>query len=272
MKLTRNYLVALGAVLLLGAAVVFFSVFYPAVGSASSLTVSFGTEAFVRSASSETAERFYKVWLRSEKASLPEVHPEPVSVTAFAKNGRVLGEYSLYVCSMMDRTAYLVQNESGRCRRLSCSDFSLLLSESAFLLPDTYGLPDYELRVSLSGGRSWTEPTVKEHFFCLQADGSFRETDVQTDRMGEIPEFSVAELSAWSLNPTVSPDSYSLTVYRNDTPIVTQSKVSAEELYCPTLEGDYNCLLTAVWELSVERDWYGESTYEIRFQVRSDPS
>ena len=64
-----------------------------------------------------------------------------------------------------------------------------------------------------------------------------------------------------------APDAWSLTVRKDKTEHLIQTRVKTTELYFPTEPGTYTYELTAHWDLSVERDWYGDLNYVLEIHI-----
>ena len=54
---------------------------------------------------------------------------------------------------------------------------------------------------------------------------------------------------------------------KDEATVVTQDRVSASELYFPAEPGDYTYRLTAHWNMTTQRDWYGDITYDLEIHI-----
>ena len=271
MKLTRNYIIAAAALILLIAGAVFL--WTQGVGVRYQ-TAAAGEGAQAGQATAGLAQQLRRALKGAQTAEEPVVitDADPIPITAFSAAGKPVKEYLLYVISMMDRQAYLCDTARNTWYRLSAAGFAAFLSDPAFDGLPAQRLP--ALAVTLVGDASGTVivgiATRRQMQIC-KADGTFLTvTDERTNDPFEIKnDYSLGRLLIHpKVNADADPDRFRLECYRGTELLITQKNTAAEDLYFPTLPGEYTYVLTPVWDLTPQRDWYGEMTYEFHFSVR----
>lgn len=267
MKLLRNYLISVLALAVLCGAVVGIRWIGGANRSFDFLCLG---SSFSDGGSASAAKIFRSVWAEAEPSALPEeaAGTDPVIFTAWTKDGEKTGEYSLFVLSMMDRVGYAVAGD-GACRRLSVTGFSGLLSDPLFWDLPAERLPVFS--VTLEADKTTVlGAEISRHLFCWNPSGGLTEVS----RVGEsdpieIKVDTVFRDGASGLRIAADPpaDRYACEFYRDGIP--TGSVKTADPQALPDFPepGEYLCTLTAIWDLTPERDWYGEVAYEFHFTV-----
>lgn len=189
--------------------------------------------------------------------------------------GKFKGAYLLRVCSMMNREAYLKNVETNEWFRLSASDFEAFLSHEAFTDLPRQGHP--LLEITLLG--DWIELPLsgsprEQTIHLLRPDGTFEEhsfDNSSTDYdMPDPPVFQGGEIPTQiAVSAQVKPDAWSLEILHDFTVIAELTRVDESKLFLPSEGGTYTYKLTAHWDLTTQRDWYGEAKYEFHFTVLS---
>ncbi len=203
-----------------------------------------------------------------QKPTIPE-DTYQIPLQTRTSGGLLVGAYSLYVVSMIDRNAVLYNFAEDQYYKLSVGDFERLFSTSAFtgLEKQRYTSPQLTLN-----GDSWDSPlTISpqgEELTLFTANGSTeslsRRADSEPpvlpltrDKAAQKPEFKLlSEPKAWTL-----------TLENGTDTIVTQDRVKTSELVFPSEPGEYTYTLTAHWNLSTTQDWYGEVTYVLKIHI-----
>ncbi len=278
MKLLRNYIIALGVVVVLTVAFAAMATMglltdadQAVVEPKDPLTVD------MNEAGTEDLARLLELAVRNATPTQPPSYL-PVTTTSVplqtrTEGGVLVNAYSLHVVRMIDRDALLEDLQTGEFYQLSAGDFSRLLSHKAFSdLPDRrVSVPG--LTVQSDDGSVFADlPATKTAIFSCTADGSFRPLSYSATEETGVLEMTVEQAAQRpKIAPSRFPDAWSLTVTSGDTTSLTQSRVQESELYFPSGAGTHTYTLTAHWDLSEERDWYGDVTYAFEIRI-TEPS
>lgn len=230
---------------------------------------------------SESApEGLSELWKSVLKQALPvadQGQPDGTEIPLQIRTvgGKFKGAYLLRVCSMMNREAYLKNVETNEWFRLSASDFEAFLSHEVFSDLPRKRLPDP--KITLLG--DWIELPLsalprKQTICLMKPDGTFEEYSVDNSGadfdMPEPPVFRGEEIpERIAVSAQVKPDAWSLEILHDFTVITELTRVDESKLFLPAEGGTYTYKLTAHWDLSTHRDWYGEAEYEFHFTVLS---
>lgn len=274
MKLLRNYIIVLAVVAAVAVTLAVLSVggyltkADVAVVSPKDPLAADLTESGDESLADLFSKAIKQATLLDEPPELPENAPSVILQTRTA-GGRFVGAYSLTVLRMIDRYAVVEDLSEGTFYRLSVTGFETLLSHEAFQdLP----MQRYEAPLLSLKGELWEDAfalspnTAALHVFTASgtakeqnvlAETSVKRLELTTEQAAQLPEISGENL----------PDSWSLTLKKGETQVLTQDRVKTSELAFPQEAGDYLCTLTAHWNLSAEQDWYGDVTYEFTVRI-----
>lgn len=221
-------------------------------------------------------EGMIELWQNALKRGIPQEAPEgadliEIPVQVRTVGGRFRNAYLLSVGSMMNRAAYITDLKTNETVRLSTTDAEALLCHEAFSDLPRRRVP--ALKITLLG--DWKElplsaaPVEKALLLCT-ANGTFREFGAIATEQSEPPVFRSTEIpSLISVSTEHKPDAWSLEILNDFTTVAQLTRVDESKLFLPTEGGTYTYKLTAHWDLSTQRDWYGEATYEFHFTVLS---
>ncbi len=184
---------------------------------------------------------------------------------AKTKANRPIGTYSLVVISMINRTAVLEDLQTGEYYRLSVADFGTLLRHEAF--GDL--TKSLSCRQVLTVGGVGAIPATSSNQYVYSLEGSFVPVPTGDEEMPATQLTMTVEEAAAKpkIEATVPADAWSLTVQKDEATVVTQDRVSASELYFPAEPGDYTYRLTAHWNMTTQRDWYGDRNYVLEIHI-----
>lgn len=269
MKLLRNYFIALGGLLLLWVLLLALWVGGILDPSARIYGICFPNREDPNTVYTHPSltEAWTYALSTAELTQAPEEAKDGAEIRINTLNGRgeVRGEYSLHVISMMNREGILEDLEDGTCYRLSANGLTRLLNNSAFDPEARNLLPN--LSLALTAGETGTQVTalpVKESLFFAEGGACGNpEPASQTT-----PVFEMAEGEGVQISPAVFPDAWTVMAKQGNSILFAQSRITENSLPFMTQAGEYTYEVTAHWDLSPQRDWYGEVTYEIPIRIQ----
>ena len=279
MKLLRNYIIVLAVVADVTVTLAVLSVTGHLIHG-SELVVSPADPWTVQAeeaGSKDLAAIFYRVLNRADPLERAPMFPEKetvVTVQTRTSGGVFAGAYSLYVVSMINRSAFVQDLQTHEWYRLSAGDFELLFSHK--LLEDT-ALSRYQTPIIAMKGNDWSIgslPVTKERIFLYTPQGTFREITKESSESFLSPSEVLTLTEEQGKTPpqitgALLPDTWSVTVEKDGEPFLTQQNVAPSEIFFPSQEGEYRYNLTAHWELSPQRDWYGEVEYVLSIHIEN---
>lgn len=279
MKLLRNYIIGLSVVALVAVGLAFLSV--KGYLTKADEAVIFPEDPMTVN-QSETGYRdlaalFEAVRGRATPLEIPPQIPETaytVTLQTRTAGGVLAGAYSLHVVRMIDRNALLCDLQTGRYSKLSVMDFEKLLSHPAFgdVALQLCNFPNLTLE-SDRWDEAVTLHPLAEDVKIFTADGTVHSVaqeiadtpvvlTLTTDQAAQKPSFQT----------DLKPNSWSLTLESEDGSTVTLDRVEQSALVFPTQAGVYTYTLTATWNLSTDRDWYGDLNYVLEIHLtESEP-
>lgn len=271
MKLLRNYIIVLGAVALVTVGLAFLSVrgylMKPTV------VVVSHSDPFLCSELGEKYDDLILLLTHAKKNATkieqrpdqPHGYPAYTLQTKTDANRRI-GAYDLWIISMINRTAVLKDLLTGECYQISVADFETLLSHEAFFEDLTQPLYCGQL---LTVGHCSDILGNSSTLYSYNIKGSFVPVPPGTMEVPPTPISMSVEgaLAKPQIKATIPTDAWSLTVQKDGVKVITQDRVSASDLYFPTEPGTYTYQLTAHWDLSAQRDWYGDITYDLEIHI-----
>lgn len=279
MKLLRNYIIGLSVVALVAVGLAFLSV--KGYLTRADELVLFPQDPMTVNQSEmgdkDLAKLFEGVRARATPLEIPPQIPETaytVPLQTRTAGGVLKGAYSLHVVRMIDRNALLCDLQTGRYSKLSVMDFEKLLSHSAFAnaARNLCIFPNLTLESDRWDEAVTLHPSAGD-MKIFTADGTVDsvvqegfETPVvltlTTDQAEQKPSFQT----------DLKPNSWSLTLESEDGSEVTLERVEQSALIFPTEPGKYTYTLTAHWNLSTDRDWYGDLNYVLEIHLtESEP-
>lgn len=268
MKLLRNYIIVLGAVALVTVGLAFLSVrgylMKPTV------VVVSHSDPFLVSDLGEKYDDLILLLTHAKKNATkieqrpdqPHAYPTYTLQTKTAAN-RSIDAYNLFIISMINRTAMLEDTVTGACYQISVADFETLLSHEAF---KDLTIPCGQL---LTVGHRSDILSNSSTIYYYNIKGSFVPIPSGTI---EVPPTALSmtveeALAKPQIKTTIPTDAWSLTVQKDDATVINQDRVNTSDLYFPTEPGTYTYRLTAHWDLSAQRDWYGDCTYDLEIYI-----
>lgn len=268
MKLLRNYIIVLGAVALVTVGLAFLSV--RGYLTKPTVVVVSHSDPFLVSELGEKYDDLILLLTHAQKNATkieqrpeqPHGYPTYTLQTKTDANRRI-GAYYLWIISMIDRTAVLEDLLTGEYYQISAADFETLLSHEAF---GDLTIPCGQL---LTVGNCSDILSNSSTLYSYNIKGSFVPVPPGTMEVPPTPISMTVEeaLAKPQIRATIPADAWSLTVQKDGTPMLTQDRVSASELYFPTEPGIYTYRLTAHWNLSAQRDWYGDTAYDLEIHI-----
>lgn len=164
--------------------------------------------------------------------------------------------YALYVPSMIQRVGYVYHIEDEKLYRLATTDFSELLSLDIFAGAYRYDDPPALFLMSDSGMAQATATAV-DWSYILANGQSQRVTESDTsDTVHAVP----SSRNTMNLAFDYPPDTVSVRILR-DGVVVYENTSSSTQVPCPTVSGQYRYEVSAMWNISVEKDYYGSASY-----------
>lgn len=273
MKLLRNYIIVLAVIAVVAVTLAVLSVTgYLTRGS--EVVVSPGDPWTVQGeeeGNTDLGALFHRVLNRAEAVTYTPILPQKkttVTLQTRTGGGKFAGAYSLHVISMIDRSAYVQDLQTNRWYRLSVRDFELLLSHN---LLEQMILDRYQPPVVTMKGADWSKSPLlatEERILVYTAQGTFRKITRKTEDI--LQKLIITEeqgSKGISVTGNFLPDAWSVTVVKDGEPFLTQQNVTTSEIFFPSQEGNYRYILTAHWELSAQRDWYGEVDYVLSIHM-----
>lgn len=273
MKLLRNYFIALGGVLLLW--VLLLALW---VGGITDPAAEIHGICFPNGGDPKTVythPSLTEAWTYALSTAEPAQAPAEnqgsegtvIRLNTLNGRGKIRGEYSLHVISMMNREGMIEDLQEGTLYRLSANGLTRLLSNSAFDREERNLLPSLPLTLTaLKSEESLQIFPVKESLFF--AEGGTCE-NVSENATEATPVFVLTEGEGVQISPAVSPDAWTVMVRQENSILFAQSRITGNSLPFVTQAGEYTYTVTAHWDLSPQRDWYGEVTYEIPIRIQS---
>ena len=273
MKLLRNYIIVLSAVALIAVILSVLSV--SGYLKQADQTVFSPKDPLTADQSEQATEGLTRLLKRaiSNATLLPEAPTIPDATPCYTlqtrtAGGAFVGAYSLHVIRMIDRNALLQDLTTGSFYRISVQDFEALLSHAVFKGIARDGFAEPTVTVGSTTCNAASFGTV----FLYTPQGTFeKETLPQEEASHTLEVSSLDAPPAPVAEASEEPDAWSLTVKRNGTNFLSQTKVTTQELFFPTEAGDYVYELTAHWNMNTTRDWYGDLTYALKIHVQDPP-
>lgn len=273
MKLLRNYIIVLSAVALVAVILSFLSV--SGYLKQADQTVFSPKDPLTANQSEQATEGLTRPLKRAisnatllgESPTIPDGTPCYTLQTRTA-GGAFVGAYSLYVIRMIDRSALLQDLTTGSFYRISVQNFETLLSHEVFENAALNGFSEPTVTVSTAACNTANFGTV----FLYTPQGTFQKTTLPQGQI--VPALEISSLDAPPspvAEASQEPDAWSLTVKRDGTNFLSQTRVTTQELFFPTEAGEYVYELTAHWNMSTTRDWYGDLTYALEIHVQDPP-
>lgn len=181
-----------------------------------------------------------------------------------SRGGVPVKAYSLTVESMIDRNALLEDLATGEKYRLSVMDVTRLFSHKALAAAVDSLFEPPALKIEIPGQYSLVTPAGYDTKI-FRGNGDLREA--RRDATQGNTTVALTEEQAKEMKITVDalPDGWSLTAARDGETAYTQSRT--ETLTLPTEPGEYLCTATAHYDLSTEKDWYGDVVYVFRLRI-----
>ncbi len=274
MKLLRNYIIGLSVVALIAVTLAILSGLgyltradQVVLSPQDPFTVREGEEG-----RPELAQRFRGLLRRATLLEHPPQIPDgttAITLQTRTEGGVFVGAYSLHILSMIDRNALLEDLQEHRFYKVAVRDFELFLSDGSFedLPLKRYESPPLALESSFWEQKQILTPQ-SEHLKLFTPDGTVQST---TRRNGTGSKILLLTREQASQKPTFRiaplPDAWSLTLTAGNTDILTQDRVKISELVFPSEPGVYTYQLTAHWDLSTQRDWYGDLNYVLEVHI-----
>ena len=279
MKLLRNYIIGLSVVALVAVGLAFLSV--KGYLTKADEAVIFPEDPMTVN-QSETGYRdlaalFEAVRGRATPLEIPPQIPETaytVTLQTRTAGGVLKGAYSLHVVRMIDRNAVLCDLQTGRYSKLSVMDFEKLLSHPAFgdVARNLCIFPN----LTLESDR-WDEAVtllpLAEDVKIFTADGTVHSVAREVADTPVVLTLTADQAAQKpSFQTDLKPNSWSLTLESEDGSTVTLDRVEQSALVFPTQAGVYTYTLTATWNLSTDRDWYGDLNYVLEIHLTESES
>ncbi len=271
MKLLRNYIIALGAVALITVGLAVLSV--RGYLTKPTVVVVSHSDPFLVSELGEKYDDLILLLTHAKKNATkieqrpeqPHAYPDYTLQTKTAANRRI-DAYDLSIISMINRTAVLKDLVTGEFYQISAADFEALLSHEAFFEDLTQPLHCGQL---LTVGHCSDILGNSSTLYSYNIKGLFVPVPPETMEVPPTPvSMSVEEaLAKPQIKTTIPTDAWSLTVQKDETTMITQDRVDTSELYFPTEPGTYTYQLTAHWDMTNQRDWYGDITYDLEIHI-----
>lgn len=273
MKLLRNYIIALSVLAVVTVVLAALSVTghlnrweQAVVSPADPMTVNRG-----ETGSEELAKLLSKA-LKNAELLGERPHMEDATVLSLQTKGKgetLTGAYSLHIISMIDREAVVEDLQTGEYYRLSIADFADLLSWSGFSEVPRERVPDLDLILQKEDNEIYHSFSPNKGTLQLYtAEGTFREDAVKIEPSNGNTDITAEELpDGLQFFTEQSPNAWSLTVKKEELVHLSQSRVTAKELFLPTEAGEYTYTLTAHWDMTSLRDWYGEAEYVFKITL-----
>ncbi len=272
MKLLRNCIIALSLVALLAVVLSVLSV--AGYLTKADQAVVFPEDPMTARAEEPGIKDLAKLLTKALKDAEPLPSPpdlseatDPILLQTKTAGGIFVGAYSLRVVSMIDRNALIQDLATKAWYRLSARDFELLLSHPVF-----EDLPLKSFREPLLTVGDFSDLVSQEGtVLCYTPKGVFRRVTKTQGAEPTLWELTTEQASSKPLiTGTELPDAWSLDVTRDGSAHLSQVRVPASELFFPGEPGIYTYRITAHWDLSAQRDWYGDLTYVLEIHI-ADP-
>ncbi len=269
MKLLRNYIIVLSVIALIAAALAALSVTgYLTREDAAVLSPQDPMTAKDEEIGVEDLARLL-THAKRNATPLQETPVLPPNTQSFSlqtktAGGVFVGAYSLHVVSMINRNALLEDLITGDYYQISIGDFTALLSHEVFegIEEDRFFQPP--LKVGTVDQIFATSMTV----YAYTPEGTFRKIEkkgLETSIIVEMTPEQAAETPR--ITATNMPDAWSLTVRQDETGYVSQDRIKTEQLYFPAEPGIYCYELTGHWDMTTQRDWYGDLKYVLEIHI-----
>ncbi len=272
MKLLRNYIIVLSVIALIAVGLAILSVM--GYLTRADQAVLSPQDPMVTQDEEIGNEDLARLLTQAQKNSTPlkETPTFPQTTQSFflqtkTAGGIFVGAYSLHVVSMINRNALLEDLVTGKYCQISIDDFTALLSNEAFEGIEENRFFQPPLKVGTFDQLFATSMTV----YAYTPKGTFRKIEKKGIDTSIVITMTTEEAAEnLQISAPILPDAWSLTVRKDTTVYLSQDRVKTEQLYFPTEPGIYCYELTSHWDLTPDRDWYGDLNYVLEIHI-TDP-